>query len=286
MPISSQPNDAFNSPITLPPVTRSQTPAPTPAQQPTPPSDPQRSAQSDATKLHWQDNAPPPPAPSECILAARQIVKSYSIGNQERRILDEVDFSLRPAECVFLMGPSGSGKTTLLSILGMLLSPNSGQLYFGGLRVDQISPEQRTEIRRKCIGFVFQRLQLINALDALDNVAIPVTLSGTPLSEARTQAAELLCRVGLESHLNALPGSMSPGQCQRVAMARAVIHRPPLVLADEPTAALDGQSGEAVMQLLRELTQERGLSTVVVTHDHRMEKFADRIYRLDNGRFQ
>lgn len=282
MPISSQTNETFTGTVTLPAIST----VDPPNKNQTAASDVASLKSSDRSTAQWQDIEEPLPAPSDCILAARQIVKSYSIGNHERRVLDQVDFSLRPAECVFLMGPSGSGKTTLLSILGMLLSPNSGELYFGGLRVDQISPDQRTEIRRKCIGFVFQRFQLIDALDALDNVAIPVTLSGTSLNEARTQAAELLCRVGLESHLNALPGSMSPGQCQRVAMARAVIHRPPLVLADEPTAALDGKSGEAVMQLLRELTQERGLSTVVVTHDHRMEKFADRICRLDNGRFQ
>ncbi len=219
-------------------------------------------------------------------LEARAITKSYEIGGRERPVLDGIDFHVAAAECVFLAGPSGSGKTTLLSILGLLLTSDSGELYLRGRRVDGLDEAERTVVRREQIGFVFQRFQLINGLSAQDNVAIPLTMDGVPLKAARHRADELLRRMGLGDHRHALPSSMSPGQCQRVALARAVIGEPGLILADEPTAALDGKSGQAVMELLRELTQEFNSSTVVVTHDPRIYEYADRVCEMENGRFQ
>jgi putative ABC transport system ATP-binding protein len=225
-------------------------------------------------------------AADEFTLQARSISKSYEIGGRERPVLDGIDFHVAPAECVFLAGPSGSGKTTLLSILGLLLTSDHGELYLRGRRVDGLDEAQRTVVRREQIGFVFQRFQLINGLSAQDNAAVPLTMEGIPLKEARQRADELLSRMGLGDHRYALPSSMSPGQCQRVALARAVIGQPGLILADEPTAALDGKSGKAVMELLRELTQEFYSSTVVVTHDPRIYEYADRICEMENGRFQ
>ncbi|MDV6034649.1 MAG: ABC transporter ATP-binding protein [Phycisphaera sp. RhM] len=231
------------------------------------------------------------PEPTKSVLTthaleARAIAKSYVIGGQSRPVLDGIDFHVDPGECVFLAGPSGSGKTTLLSILGLLLTSDSGQLLLKDRRVDGLTEVERTLVRRQRIGFVFQRFQLINGLTAEDNVSIPLTMDGMPLREARERAAELLCRMGLEDHRNALPTSMSPGQCQRVALARAVIGQPELILADEPTAALDGKSGRAVMELLNELTKEYASSTVVVTHDPRIYEYADRICEMENGRFK
>ncbi|OYP33035.1 ABC transporter ATP-binding protein [Rhodopirellula sp. MGV] len=217
---------------------------------------------------------------------AASICKSYTIGGVARPVLDGIDFQLHERECVFLVGPSGSGKTTLLSILGLLLTPEAGQLQFFGERVDGLPEEKRTLVRRKMIGFVFQRFQLIDGLDAKDNVAIPLTMHGVPISEARKTSAALLERMGLGDHTGALPSSMSPGQCQRVALARAVVAKPKLILADEPTAALDSQSGKAVMDLLRELTNEFNTSTVVVTHDPRIYSYADRVCEMENGRFK
>lgn len=227
----------------------------------------------------------PQPSDSELALEAKGIVKSYMIGGQSRPVLDGIDFQLKSGECVFLAGPSGSGKTTLLSILGLLLTSDSGQLYLRGRRVEGLGEVERTLIRREQIGFVFQRFQLINGLTAEDNVSIPLTMDGVPLGEARERAGELLSRIGLADHRHALPSSMSPGQCQRVALARAVIAQPELILADEPTAALDGKSGKDVMELLRQLTTEFSSSTVVVTHDPRIFEYADRICEMENGSF-
>ena len=151
------------------------------------------------------------------LVQTTNIRKSYVVGSERTWVLAGVDFETASGECVFLSGPSGSGKSTLLSILGCLLAPDKGEVYICDRRVDQLSQSQRTLVRRDKIGFVFQRFQLIRGLSAMDNVALPLTLQGLALEPARQQAACLLSRVGLERHLKALPSSMSPGQCQRVA---------------------------------------------------------------------
>lgn len=220
------------------------------------------------------------------VIEAVGIRKSYSIGGESRPVLDNVDFYARAGESVFLSGPSGSGKSTLLSILGCLLECDAGQVTIAGQRVDNLKTAERTLIRREHIGFVFQRFQLIQALTAEDNVAVPLTLRGLTLSEARDRAGELLNRVGLQSHRQQLPGKMSPGQCQRVALARAIITEPKLLLADEPTAALDSKSGIEIMELLQELIASSDTATVVVTHDPRILHYADRVCVIENGRFQ
>ena len=220
------------------------------------------------------------------VLSAKDIRKTYTAGQEIHVVLDGVDFHACAGESVFLSGPSGSGKSTLLSILGCLLNSDSGVVKIGDNRVDNLSTAEQTLVRRKQIGFVFQRFQLIQALTAEDNVAIPLTFLGQTLADARDQAGELLKRVGLGTHRKHLPGAMSPGQCQRVALARAIIAKPDLILADEPTAALDSKSGAEVMELLQELVSEAGAATVVVTHDPRILKYADRICQIENGQFQ
>jgi putative ABC transport system ATP-binding protein len=229
-----------------------------------------------------QDLSKNPPR-SKLAIEAHGICKSYRIGGESRQVLDHINFSAAIGECVFLSGPSGSGKSTLLSILGCLLEPDEGRLAISGRRVDRLSVSQRTLVRRSRIGFVFQRFQLINGISAQDNVAVPLTLQGIPLGEARDLAGQLLVHVGLGLHRDALPTRMSPGQCQRVALARAVIARPKLVLADEPTAALDGKSGAEVMELLKQLVHSAGASAVVVTHDPRIHHYADRVCEIENG---
>ncbi|MEZ6138618.1 MAG: ABC transporter ATP-binding protein [Pirellulaceae bacterium] len=238
------------------------------------------------TKAATSRRSPKRFAAREDVLVAKQIRKSYEIGGQRQWVLDRVDFTAAKGECVFLSGPSGSGKSTLLSVMGCLLACDSGEVTIAGQRVDQLSIAERTQVRRQSIGFVFQRFQLIRGLSAEDNVAVPLTLNGTPLKSAREQAAELLKRVGLESHRRQLPNAMSPGQCQRVALARAVITSPKLLLADEPTAALDSRAGIEVMELLRELVSTTDSATVVVTHDPRILPYADRVCYIENGRFQ
>ncbi|TWU39726.1 ABC transporter ATP-binding protein [Novipirellula artificiosorum] len=225
-------------------------------------------------------------AETKIVLSATQVRKSYNIGGEKRWVLNGVDFQAASGECVFLSGPSGSGKSTLLSILGCLLEADSGKVTIADRRVDTLSVAERTSVRRDNVGFVFQRFQLIRGLSAEDNVAVPLTLQGATLADARVQAGDLLGRVGLETHRKHLPTAMSPGQCQRVALARAVITSPKLLLADEPTAALDGKSGIEVMELLRELVGVTGSATIVVTHDPRISKYADRICEIENGRFK
>ena len=218
------------------------------------------------------------------VLTASAICKSYSIGGETRIVLNSVDFHADSGECVFLAGPSGSGKSTLLSIMGCLLHCDSGQLTIADQSITNANEAQRTEVRRNWIGFVFQRFQLIAALNAEDNVALPLTMQGVPLGDARQQAAKLLDQVGLLQHRHQLPGSMSPGQCQRVALCRAVITQPKIILADEPTAALDATSGAEVMELIRQLGLQTGAAVVVVTHDPRIKRYADRICELANGK--
>lgn len=220
------------------------------------------------------------------VLLAKNICKSYSIGGELRRVLDDVDFHAYAGEMVFLCGPSGSGKSTLLSIMGCLLECDSGEVWISNRRVDQLNVSERTDVRRKNIGFVFQRFQLIRGLNAEDNVAVPLTLQGVSLNDARERSGELLSRVGLGLHRKQQPNAMSPGQCQRVALARAVITAPRLLLADEPTAALDGKSGSEVMELLAELVADTGSATVVVTHDPRILGYADRVCEIENGQFK
>lgn len=220
------------------------------------------------------------------ILSAAAVRKSYEIGGEKRWVIDDVDFHARSGECVFLSGPSGSGKSTLLSILGCLLECDAGEVHIAGRRVDTLGVAERTQVRRQLIGFVFQRFQLIRGLSAEDNVAVPLTLQGMSLSDARDRSGELLGRVGLDLHRKQLPTAMSPGQCQRVALARAVITSPKLLLADEPTAALDGKSGIETMELLKELIASTDSATVVVTHDPRILKYADRVCELENGRLK
>lgn len=226
-----------------------------------------------------------PGSTGETVVEASGVCKYYQIGGERQTVLDHVNFRAEAKECVFLTGPSGSGKSTLLSILGCLLGADAGSVTIAGQRVDNLSTAEQTLIRRNSIGFVFQRFQLIRGLTAEDNIALPLTLQGTSLEEAREQARTLLKRVRLEQHRHALPSAMSPGQCQRVALARAVITAPKLLLADEPTAALDSTAGAEVMQLLMDLVQVTGSATVVVTHDPRIYQFADRVCELANGTF-
>lgn len=218
------------------------------------------------------------------VIDAQGVRKVYEIGGQRQTILDDVDFHADAGEVVFLVGPSGSGKTTLLSILGCLLQCDAGRIRLANHQIDQLDTSAATRVRRHCIGFVFQRFQLIDALAARDNIALPLTLLGTSIDEARQRADELLRRVGLLTHRDALPRSMSPGQCQRVAMARALITRPKVILADEPTAALDERSGAEAMILMRELVTELGSTTVVVTHDPRIYEYADRVCEIVGGK--
>jgi putative ABC transport system ATP-binding protein len=209
---------------------------------------------------------------------------TYRNGKNETKVLDRISLQIPAGELIALAGPSGSGKSTLLSILGCILTPTSGLVSIFGNDVGQLTAEQRTQFRRNRIGFVFQRFNLIRGLSALENVCIPFALQGIPRERSRALATELLTTVELRGWESFPPARLSGGQCQRVAIARALACAPELVLADEPTASLDGASGERIMALLRSLSKQRGVTLIVVTHDKRMFTFADRIIFMENGR--
>jgi putative ABC transport system ATP-binding protein len=190
---------------------------------------------------------------------------------------------VRCGETVFLVGPSGSGKTTLLSILGCILTPDHGNVRVLGQEVSRMTPEELTAFRRNNLGFIFQTFNLFPTLSALDNVRLALVMRGVGSRAATDRAKDLLNQVGLFHRALSRPAQLSTGECQRVAVARALADDPAVLFADEPTASLDAENGQAVMKLLTRLVQERGLTLVVVTHDNRIFPYADRILRLEDG---
>jgi len=221
---------------------------------------------------------------SDLAISARDVSKTYAQGEAAMRALDSVDVDVRRGELVLLMGPSGSGKTTLLSILGCILRPSGGTITILGRDVTGMREHELPRVRLEHIGFVFQGFNLFPTLTAEANVALALDLKGVSRRDAQRRSAALLEQVGLGHKRDAYPADLSGGQKQRVAIARAIAGDPPIVLADEPTAALDVHSGHAVMELLRTLAHERDRAVVIVTHDSRMLGYADRIVHLEDGR--
>ena len=228
-------------------------------------------------------NAPSHDRPRLAV-SARGVHKSYRRGATRTPVLAGVDLAVERGRCVYLAGPSGSGKTTLLSILGCILTPDEGRVRLFGDDVGTLDDAGRIALRRNRIGFVFQRFHLIRGLTALDNVCVPLVLRGARPKAAHQRGMALLESVGLADKARQHPQNLSTGQCQRVALARALVGDPDLVLADEPTASLDGKNGQEMMGLLRRLTTEAGKTAVVVTHDPRIFPFADHVFQLENGR--
>jgi len=217
-------------------------------------------------------------------IEARDLIKTYAQGEAAMRALDGVSIDIHAGELMLLAGPSGSGKTTLLSIIGCILRPSSGTLRVMGDDVSRMRERDLPAIRRERIGFVFQAFNLFPTLTAAQNVALALDLKGVSGRAARDRAAALLDQVGLGNKVDSYPADLSGGQKQRIAIARALAGNPPVILADEPTAALDSQSGRAVMDLLQRLAHERGRAVAIVTHDNRMLGYADRTVRMEDGR--
>jgi putative ABC transport system ATP-binding protein len=212
-----------------------------------------------------------------------RLVKVYGSGVAAFTALKEVDMQVRAGELVMIVGPSGSGKTTLLSILGCVLSPTSGSVRMFDKDISKVSQVEQARLRLAYIGFVFQGHNLIASLSAQDNVALLLEMRGYTRRAARQEALEMLARVGMAEKANSLPRDLSGGQRQRVAIARALAGRPPLILADEPTAALDAENGLKVTELLKQLASEFGHTVLVVTHDNRIFHLADRVLRIEDG---
>jgi putative ABC transport system ATP-binding protein len=211
------------------------------------------------------------------------LTKLFGSGETAVRALHEVDFLVLPGEFVAIMGPSGSGKSTLLHVLGALESPTAGSVAVGGVRYEGLADNELTRIRREHIGFVFQFFNLLAALTAEENVTLPAVIAGEHGSGVEERAMELLRRVGVAGRAEHLPSELSGGEQQRVSIARALLLRPALLLADEPTGNLDTKAGRTVLALLRQVNEQDGQTIVMVTHDPAAAARADRIVYLRDG---
>ncbi|EGQ9168973.1 ABC transporter ATP-binding protein [Vibrio cholerae] len=219
------------------------------------------------------------PAP---LVELQQICKHYTSGQNVVKALDGVDLTIRHGEFLAILGPSGSGKSTLMNVLGCLDKPTAGRYQLDGHPVDSLSTQQLAAIRNQKIGFVFQSFNLLEYASALDNVALPLVYAGVKAKDRRRRATELLTRVGLADRLDHKPNQLSGGQKQRIAIARALINQPQILLADEPTGALDSKSGAEIEALFNELHRE-GRTIIVVTHDNELAKRTKRIVTIRDG---
>jgi len=217
-------------------------------------------------------------------ISVRNVTKEFVEGPNRVQVLHSVDFDVEQGEVVLLMGPSGSGKTTLLSIMGCILRATSGSVQVAGREVATLSERELPAIRLENIGFIFQGFNLFPTLTVGENVELALDLKGVRGSKAREEAGRLLDQVELAAKRDSFPSDLSGGQKQRVAIARALSGSPSVILADEPTAALDSQSGRKVMEMMHELAHKHGRGVVVVTHDSRVLEFGDRIVHMEDGR--
>ena len=220
----------------------------------------------------------------ELAVSCHGVEKQFGEGETKVQALRGVEFSARMGELSFLVGPSGCGKTTLISVIAGLLDRNGGTLSVLGVDIDSLTPAERILFRRKNVGFLFQQYNLLPAFTAAENVAVPLLIAGAQRPEALDRARSLLSRLGLANRTEALPSQLSGGQQQRVALARALVHEPRLVICDEPTAALDHASGEAVMDLLAGNAVHPDRAVIVVSHDTRVFHYAQSIAEMDDGR--
>ena len=219
------------------------------------------------------------------VLELHDICKDYVRGKMRVPVLHHIDLSVEEGEYVAIMGPSGSGKTTLMNLIGCLDVPTSGRRILRGEDLDGLNDDRLADLRNRQIGFVFQSADLLPGLTALENVALPLTYRGMKKRERLQRAAEMLKLVGLEDRMDHRPNQLSGGQCQRVAIARAMVGSPSLLLADEPTGALDTQSGQQVMDLFRELN-EGGVTIIMITHSPEVARQARKTYLIRDGRIQ
>ena len=216
------------------------------------------------------------------LIDLQHVCKSYFQGEMELPVLKDVNFSMEPGEYAAVMGPSGSGKSTLMNIIGCLDQATSGTVIIDGRNVAGLSDDELSEVRARKVGFVFQMFNLLPYMTALDNVALPMSYIGTSRSERADIAAHMLERVGLADRMDFLPNQLSGGQKQRVAIARAMVNRPGILLADEPTGALDSKSGEQLMELFSRLNEE-GMAILMITHDAKIALHAPRVVFMYDG---
>jgi ABC-type lipoprotein export system ATPase subunit len=216
---------------------------------------------------------------------ARQVSKSYFIGKKEVKVLQNVNWKIERGSWTALLGASGSGKTTLLNLLGTLEKPDSGSISCQGIDYENLSSRQAAKFRVNSIGFIFQSYQMLPELTVLENVALPGMINSISSSEYKQRAEELLCKVGLGDRLKHRPDELSGGEQQRAAIARALINRPSLILADEPTGNLDSKTGAGILELFRQLHSEKsGRTIIMITHDEKVASLSDSIATLADGK--
>ena len=219
------------------------------------------------------------------IVQLTDICKDYAQGKEPVRVLKDVNLTVERGEYLAIMGPSGSGKTTLMNIIGCLDVPTSGSYHLDGKDLLGLSDNALADIRNKHIGFVFQSFHLLSEMDALQNVALPLLYAGVSPKERKARAKAALEAVGLADRIHFRPNQLSGGQCQRVAIARAMVTKPDLLLADEPTGALDTKSGEQIMEIFRKLSDE-GMTIIMITHEPAVARCADKCYYILDGQLQ
>lgn len=217
------------------------------------------------------------------IIEIKNLNKSFIMGEQEIKAIDNIDFKVKKGEFVSIIGPSGSGKSTLMNILGLLDVPDSGEYLLDGISIKSLSDNKLAEIRNKKIGFIFQNFNLLQKLQAFENVQVPLMYSGIGNKESVDLAYKYLEKVGLKGREKHLPTQLSGGQQQRVAIARALVNSPEIILADEPTGALDSKTSIEIMNMLQELNN-KGQTIILITHDITVAKKAKRIVRISDGK--
>ena len=217
------------------------------------------------------------------VVDVRAVEKSFGDGANRIHVLKKVDLQAKTGEIMMLVGPSGCGKTTLLSAIAGTMRVESGTVRVFGNELGKMSGGELTRFRAKIIGFIFQQFNLIPTLTVAENVSVPLLIQGVSSGKALKSSREILEKVGLGARWKDRPNKLSGGQQQRVAIARALVHEPPLVICDEPTAALDAQNGEIVMDLFRQVARSSDRAVIIVTHDNRIFSYADRIARMDDG---
>lgn len=231
----------------------------------------------------WRDT-PLVEHPSEAAVVCRGVSKVFGSGDTRTTALDRVDLEVAPGRLTLLVGPSGCGKTTLISIIAGLLNVTEGEVEVFGRPLHRMRGRQLVEFRAKHIGFVFQQYNLLPALTAAENAAIPLIIAGVPRRQADRKAVEMLEKVGMGDRAKSFPNQLSGGQQQRVAIARALVNEPQLLVCDEPTAALDAKSGHTVMELLKQVAVQPDRAVIVVTHDSRVFDVGDAIVAMSDGR--
>lgn len=250
-------------------------------------------ASAAAAEAHARDDSQPFFAPThggesaarEPILTVKRVERSFQVGGQQLHVLKGIDMELKPNQLVMLRGRSGSGKTTLLNMIGGLDQPNKGEIYFLGNPFHQWNDDKRTEVRRKKIGFIFQSFALMPLLSAWENVELSLRMAGVPRSGWKPRVQHCLELVGLGKRMHHRPFELSGGEQQRVAIAKAIAHRPTLLLADEPTAELDSQMGAQVMAVFRDIIQTEQVTICMTTHDPTILEVADHVYQMVDGKF-